>query len=175
MHDWANDQLEQRYTVVRLAHSRTYSVRAFCFGRRVCLSVDCLSRVRSQKLGEIGAKFRHRYRKSGPESKKPTSDFALEVAKCASLLSRSVKRCSLFYIKELPCECVFLGYWSLRRLLDRLACRLSVYCLYETVQRTCRTFIIRVHCSKHCSSPIYWLQRMTGSLVSPVVSQSIVV
>ena len=35
---------------------RACSVRAFCFVRRVCLSV-CLSRVRSRKLVEIGAKF----------------------------------------------------------------------------------------------------------------------
>ena len=66
--------------------SHTYSVRAFCFGRRVCLSVClssvvCMSRVRSRKLGEICAKFRHRYRKSGSESKNTTSDFAPEVAK----------------------------------------------------------------------------------------------
>jgi len=64
-----------------LLGSHTYSVKAFCFGRRVCLSVVCLSCVRSRKLGEIGAKFRRLYRKSGSKSKNPTSDFASEVAK----------------------------------------------------------------------------------------------
>jgi len=49
----------------------TYSVRAFCFSRRVChLSVCCLSRIRSQKLSKIGVKFHHLYRKSGSPSKK---------------------------------------------------------------------------------------------------------
>jgi len=37
----------------------TYSVTAFCFGHRVCLSAICLSCVRSRKLCEIRAKFRH--------------------------------------------------------------------------------------------------------------------
>ena len=57
------------------------SVTAFCFARRVCLSVVCLSRVRSRKLGETSAKFRHSYTKSTSESKNMTSDFAPEVAK----------------------------------------------------------------------------------------------
>jgi len=68
----------------QLLGSHTYSVRAFCFGRRVCLSVClsiCLSRVRSRKLGEIGAKFRHPYTKSGSESKNMKSDSAPEVVK----------------------------------------------------------------------------------------------
>jgi len=42
------------------------------------MSSVCLSRVRSQKLSEIGAKFR---RKSGSPSKNMTSDCAPEVAK----------------------------------------------------------------------------------------------
>jgi len=38
--------------------SHTYSVKAFSFGRLVCLlSVVCLSRVRSRQLSEISAKF----------------------------------------------------------------------------------------------------------------------
>jgi len=63
--------------IIRLTHF--VSARAFCFGRRVCrlLSV-CLSRIRSRKLRKIRAKFRHPYKKSGPESKNMTSDFALE-------------------------------------------------------------------------------------------------
>ena len=62
----------------------TYSVRAFCFGRRVCrlsICLSSLSRVRSRKLREIRAKFRHLYRKLGSPSKNITSEFALEVAK----------------------------------------------------------------------------------------------
>ena len=97
-----------------LLGSCTYSVRAFCFGCCVChlsLFVICLSRVRSRKLSEIGAKFHRLYRKSGLPSKNMTSDFAPEVVKypksrptlqnsqkeCASLLSRSVSdaACSL--------------------------------------------------------------------------------
>jgi len=38
----------------------------------------CLFRVRSRKLREIGAKFRHLYRKLGSPSKNMTSYFALE-------------------------------------------------------------------------------------------------
>jgi len=81
------------------------------------LSVCSLSRVRSRKLGTICAEFHYLYKKSGSESKNMTSDFAQEVSKypqnspnsldnqarlvytqkkCASLLSRCVKRCSLF-------------------------------------------------------------------------------
>ena len=59
-------------------------------------------------------KFRHIYRKSGLPSKNTMSDFASEVAKypesspkpensakyCASVLSRSVKRCSLFSLAK---------------------------------------------------------------------------
>ena len=61
--------------IIRLAHLQC---RAFCFGRRVCrLSV---SRVRSRKLSEIGAKFRRLYGKSMSPSKNITSDFASEVA-----------------------------------------------------------------------------------------------
>ena len=45
------------------------------------LSSVSLSRIRYQKLGEIRAKFRHLYRKSGSPSKNMTPDFALEVAK----------------------------------------------------------------------------------------------
>jgi len=52
---------------VMLLGSQTVSVRALSNGRRVCrlsvwLSVS-LSRVRSRKLSELGAKFRHLYRK----------------------------------------------------------------------------------------------------------------
>ena len=54
----------------------------FCFGRRVCRLSVCLSRVRSRKLSEIGAKkFRHFCRKSGSSSKNMRSDFSLEVVK----------------------------------------------------------------------------------------------
>jgi len=68
-----------------LLGSHIYSVRAFCFSRRVCrlfvcLSV-CLSRVRSRKLRDIRAKFYYPYEKSGLESKNMTSDFAPEMAK----------------------------------------------------------------------------------------------
>ena len=51
-----------------LLGSHIYSVKAFCFGRRVCRlpSVVCLSRVISPKLSKIGAKFR---RKIGAPSK----------------------------------------------------------------------------------------------------------
>ena len=61
--------------------SHTYSVRGFCFGRRVCrlLSVLWLSRVRSRKLREIRAKFNHPHKKSGSPNKNMTSDFAPEV------------------------------------------------------------------------------------------------
>jgi len=65
-----------------LLGSHTYSVRAFCFGRRVCLSFVCVSSIISRKLSEISAKFRHRCRISGSPSKNMTSDFAPEVAKC---------------------------------------------------------------------------------------------
>jgi len=60
----------------------TYSVRAFCFSRRICrlLSI-CLCCIRSRKLSEIGAKFCHLYRTSGSLSKNIMSYFALEVAK----------------------------------------------------------------------------------------------
>jgi len=44
------------------------------------LSSVCLSRIRSRKLSEICAKFRHLYRKSESPSKNMTSDFAPEVA-----------------------------------------------------------------------------------------------
>jgi len=64
--------------LIRLAH---FSVRDLWNGRRVCLSVVCLSRVRSRKLGETGAKFRHLYMKPGSESENVMSDFAPEVAK----------------------------------------------------------------------------------------------
>jgi len=74
-------QLYCDFMCIILLHSHTYSVRAFCFSRRVCLSSVCQSRVRSRKLGEISAKFRHYYRKSGSESKNMTSDFAPDVAK----------------------------------------------------------------------------------------------
>jgi len=47
----------------------------------VCVSSICLSRVRSRKINEIGAKFSHLYRKSGSPSKNITSDFAPEMAK----------------------------------------------------------------------------------------------
>jgi len=57
-----------------LLGTHTVSVRALCFGRRVCLSSVCLSRVSSRKLSEIGAKFRHFCRKSGSPSKNMTSD-----------------------------------------------------------------------------------------------------
>jgi len=80
-------------SLIRLA---SVSVAAFV----VSQSVVCLSRVRSRKLR---AKFCHPYRKSGSKSKNMTSDFAPEVAKQPILapnlkivLSRSVKRCSLF-------------------------------------------------------------------------------
>ena len=59
-----------------LLGSHTYSVRDLRNGRRVCLS-----RVRSLKLCEMDAKFRHLYRKSWSESKNMTSDFVPEVAK----------------------------------------------------------------------------------------------
>ena len=65
----------------------------------VRLSV-CLSRVRSQKLSEIGVKYRRLYRKLEAPNKNMTSDFAQEVVKypqknprtsqfrqCASLVS----------------------------------------------------------------------------------------
>ena len=58
-----------------------FSDRDLWNSRRVCLSVVCLSRVRSRKLGEICAKFRRLYRKSESENKNMTSDFAPEVAK----------------------------------------------------------------------------------------------
>jgi len=64
----------------------THSVRAFSFGHHVCrllsvcVSFACLSRIRSRKLSERGAKFRHLYTKSGLVSKNMTLDFALEVA-----------------------------------------------------------------------------------------------
>jgi len=51
-----------------LLGSHTYSVRAFCFGRRVCCPLSVCP-VRSRKISEIGAKFRHFYRKSGSPSK----------------------------------------------------------------------------------------------------------
>jgi len=73
--------------------------RSSCLSSVVCLSSVCLSRVRSRKLSEMDAKFRHFYRKSGSPSKNMTSHFAPEVAKwpksilpqqqfqeCASLL-----------------------------------------------------------------------------------------
>ena len=61
-----NPQFQSIFHFAGLLGSHTYSVRAFCFGRRVCrLSVVCLSRVRSRKLREIRAKFRHLYRKRG--------------------------------------------------------------------------------------------------------------
>ena len=63
--------------IVRLAHLQCESLLL----RSPRLSVVCLSRVRSRKLGEIGAKFRHPHKKSGSESKNMTSDFASEVAK----------------------------------------------------------------------------------------------
>jgi len=47
----------------------------------VAASVVCLSRVRSRKLREIYAKFRHPYEKLGSESKNMTSYFAPELAK----------------------------------------------------------------------------------------------
>jgi len=62
--------------IIRLAHLQ-YSVSVAAS----VSSVVCLSRVKFRKLGEIGAKFRHRYRKSGSESKNMTSDFAPEVDK----------------------------------------------------------------------------------------------
>jgi len=65
--------------IIRLARCKC-SLRAFCNGRRVCLSV-CLSRVRSRKLSDIGAKFRHLCRKLGSPSKNMTLDFAPEVDK----------------------------------------------------------------------------------------------
>jgi len=65
----------------RLLGSHTYSVRAFCFGRSICRLSVCLSRVRSCKLSEIGAKFYQLYRKSGSASKNMTLDFAPDVAK----------------------------------------------------------------------------------------------
>ena len=58
-----------------------YSVTVFCFGRCICLSVVCLSRIISKKLSEIRAKFIHICRKLGSESKNMTTHFALEVAK----------------------------------------------------------------------------------------------
>jgi len=65
-----------------LLGSHTGSVRAESLMERSSrLSSVCLSRVRSQKLSEIGAKFRHLYRKSGSPSKNVTSDFEPEVDK----------------------------------------------------------------------------------------------
>jgi len=63
----------------------TDSVRAFCFGRRVCRLSVSLSRVRCRKLSEIGPKFRRLPNKSRLPSKNMTSDFAQEpeVAKYA--------------------------------------------------------------------------------------------
>ena len=65
-----------------LGSRRTYSMRAFCFGRRAlaCLSV-CLCRVRSRKLSKIGVKFRRLYRKLRSPNKNMMPDFAPEVAK----------------------------------------------------------------------------------------------
>jgi len=66
-------------------------VTAFCFGPRVCLSsVVSRSRIRSRKLSEIGTKFRHLYRKSGPPSKNMTSDFAPKVAPNYKMAQNSV-------------------------------------------------------------------------------------
>jgi len=56
--------------------SRTLSVRAFYFGRSVCLTC-----VRSRKLCKIRTKFCHLYKKSWLESKNMTSDFAPELDK----------------------------------------------------------------------------------------------
>jgi len=58
--------------------SHTFSVTAFCFGRRVC----CLSVLRQiSKKSETGAELHLLYRKLGLPSKHMTSDFAPEVAK----------------------------------------------------------------------------------------------
>ena len=66
-----------------LLDSHTVSVRALCNDRRVCLSSVCLSvpRQLSKTKRDIGAKFRHLYRKLGSSSKNMTSDFAPKVAK----------------------------------------------------------------------------------------------
>jgi len=64
-----------------LGSLHTVSLRAVCFGRRICLSSVCLFHVKSRKLTEIGAKFRQHYGKSGSRSKNRTSDFAPEVVK----------------------------------------------------------------------------------------------
>jgi len=77
--------IEFFFLILVLLGSHTFSVRAFCFGRRICLSVCLssvsLSRVRSRKLRTIRAKFRHPYKQLGLESKNIMSDFASEVAK----------------------------------------------------------------------------------------------
>ena len=54
---------------VSLLSSHAYSVRTFCLGLSVAVSVICLSCVRSRNLSEIHAKFRRIYRKSGSPNK----------------------------------------------------------------------------------------------------------
>jgi len=63
---------EYEVDLITLLGSHTYSVRAFCFGRQSVMSVVCLSRVRSRKLREIRAQFRHLHKKSGSERKNMT-------------------------------------------------------------------------------------------------------
>ena len=60
----------------------------------ICRLSVCLSRIRSQKLSERGATFRHVYRKLGSPSKNITSAFAPEVAK---------------YPQKYPAEATILG------------------------------------------------------------------
>ena len=63
--------------LVRLAHLQCKSL----LFRLLHLSSVCLSRIRSRKLSETGARFCHLYRKLESLSKNMTSDFAPEVAK----------------------------------------------------------------------------------------------
>jgi len=66
------------------------------------LSVVCQSRVRSRKLGEIGAKFRRLHRKSGSSSKNITSECTGSSPKpqnspkyCAEPIVSLLQRCTL--------------------------------------------------------------------------------
>jgi len=67
--------------IIDLLGSHTVSVRAFCSTRRICYLSVCLSRIRSWKLSEIGAKFHCLYRKLVSPCKNMTSYLAPEVAK----------------------------------------------------------------------------------------------
>jgi len=92
-----------------------------------CLSSVCLSvRVRSRKLSEVGAKFRHLYTKLGSPSKNITSGFAPEVAEYSkiTLLQQQFRECASLLL------CSIVAYVSICKQLFVLC---SLVILYQMV------------------------------------------